>query len=358
MPRKRAPGERTVGNQNGKDLCGVYRIDCTANGLVYIGSADGIFKRWKTHLSELKAGRHKNPIMKACFDKYGAEALDFSIIELVPPNQNLLVECEQTWMNEVPKEKRMFCQMAQKSGQWGCERSEEARANISAATGGREVAGIDLQTGEIKEWPFLSKTNDDGFDFRLVYKTCTGQVSSHKSWFFWFKNEPIAMPRIFKRGKPGKKRNDALLRKKKFEESKKILGTNLKTLEKKVWKNCAEVKKDGFDPIAVALIVREGLNNRGAVPQSHKGWFFCKASEPRALPEKSNYDLKKKPIIRKAADTYEEVYFSSVSDALSDSIKMGTLSGRLNKNPDLPYRGYLWRFATVEEIKNHEKTST
>jgi group I intron endonuclease len=58
---------------------GIYSI--TINQYVYYGSAKNIKQRWRLHISNLKLNKHSNAFMQNLFNKYGLNALVFSIVE-------------------------------------------------------------------------------------------------------------------------------------------------------------------------------------------------------------------------------------------------------------------------------------
>lgn len=80
------------------DVCGVYRITCTANGRFYIGSSVDANERWSAHWRELGRGKHVNPKMQAAWNKYGGRAFICEMLECAPSSELLLVE--QRWMDE------------------------------------------------------------------------------------------------------------------------------------------------------------------------------------------------------------------------------------------------------------------
>lgn len=64
--------------------CGIYKIECVNNGMVYVGQSKNIEYRWTQHRGLLKIKEHHNPILQRCYDKYGKESIVFS----------MLLECE------------------------------------------------------------------------------------------------------------------------------------------------------------------------------------------------------------------------------------------------------------------------
>lgn len=69
----------------------IYQITNMENGKYYIGSADSFEKRAWRHKSDLRCGVHKNPRLQAAWNKYGAEAFVFEVLEVVPLGENMLV---------------------------------------------------------------------------------------------------------------------------------------------------------------------------------------------------------------------------------------------------------------------------
>lgn len=63
---------------------GIYRITNKINGKSYIGKTGMNFgDRWDSHRALLNAGKHDNPHLQRAWNKYGAAAFEFAIVELV-----------------------------------------------------------------------------------------------------------------------------------------------------------------------------------------------------------------------------------------------------------------------------------
>lgn len=69
---------------------GIYKITCTVNNKVYVGSAcgtsksikkRGFYRRWKEHARKLKQGTHRNKYLQFSWNKYGEDAFVFEILE-------------------------------------------------------------------------------------------------------------------------------------------------------------------------------------------------------------------------------------------------------------------------------------
>lgn len=75
---------------------GVYLI--TDPDRVYVDSSDDIPRRWKTHRSLLRGGRHHNYRLQAAWDEHGEAAFTFEAIEPVE-DANGLIPAEQRHLN-------------------------------------------------------------------------------------------------------------------------------------------------------------------------------------------------------------------------------------------------------------------
>jgi group I intron endonuclease len=61
---------------------GIYGIRNTINDKIYIGKTGMNFgDRWDSHKSLLKNGKHENQHLQRAWDKYGADAFEFIIVE-------------------------------------------------------------------------------------------------------------------------------------------------------------------------------------------------------------------------------------------------------------------------------------
>lgn len=112
---------------------GIYRIRNTVNGRVYIGSSAGIHKRWLRHRWALNRGCHCNPGLQAAWDKHGADAFAFEVIEEVA-DPGTLRDREQWWLDTVrPYLKRIGYNIARdaEASTRGLPVSEERRRQLS-----------------------------------------------------------------------------------------------------------------------------------------------------------------------------------------------------------------------------------
>ena len=78
-------------------ICGIYKITCLSNSVVYIGQSVNILARWKAHFNQLKGNRHKNPYLQNMFSKFGITSFRFEIVETCTIDE--LDERERFWIN-------------------------------------------------------------------------------------------------------------------------------------------------------------------------------------------------------------------------------------------------------------------
>ena len=76
---------------------GIYKITCSENNRIYIGSAKNLLKRWLRHLNDLRNNKHVNIHLQRTYDKYGENSFKFEIVENCDVD-NLLVR-EQYYLD-------------------------------------------------------------------------------------------------------------------------------------------------------------------------------------------------------------------------------------------------------------------
>jgi group I intron endonuclease len=77
---------------------GIYAIRNKINGKQYIGSAVKFSNRFKEHKSKLNRGLHHSKKLQNSWNKRGADAFEFVVIEVVA-EKTLLVPREQHWID-------------------------------------------------------------------------------------------------------------------------------------------------------------------------------------------------------------------------------------------------------------------
>ena len=80
-------------------VSGVYLIRNKVNGKLYVGSASDIRRRWRRHVNDLKTAMHTNQKLSRAWLKYGQEAFEFSVIQVVEPSRAAILAAEQIWID-------------------------------------------------------------------------------------------------------------------------------------------------------------------------------------------------------------------------------------------------------------------
>lgn len=121
---------------------GVYCIKCTVPGrsfgMPYVGSSVKIAKRWSGHRRDLDLGKHCNRHLQNAWNRYGADAFEWSVLELVPSDglsteefMVLLIAREQHYIDELDAVQSGFNSALKAGSTLGVQHSAEAIANIS-----------------------------------------------------------------------------------------------------------------------------------------------------------------------------------------------------------------------------------
>jgi group I intron endonuclease len=75
---------------------GIYKISCSQDARIYVGSSIDIERRWKDHRRQLDSGIHRNSKLQIDWDAYGDESFTFSILE---ETDQLTIQ-EQKWLDQ------------------------------------------------------------------------------------------------------------------------------------------------------------------------------------------------------------------------------------------------------------------
>lgn len=117
------------------DCTGIYAIVNILSGKVYVGSTMQSFKRrWSIHKSKLNHNRHGNSHLQRAWNKYGAKAFLWMILEIVQHAEKI-IQREQYWLDE----HLLFCDLyntgrVASNPFLGCKHTEETRKRISEAS--------------------------------------------------------------------------------------------------------------------------------------------------------------------------------------------------------------------------------
>ena len=111
-----------------KRTCGIYAIVNTVNSTSYIGSSVHIERRWALHRHELLLDQHHSRALQRAWKKYGAEAFEFRILEVVTDPLQLLT-IEQGYLDAT---KRKYNCSPTAGSNFGYRHRADSRAKMSA----------------------------------------------------------------------------------------------------------------------------------------------------------------------------------------------------------------------------------
>jgi group I intron endonuclease len=127
---------------------GVYRIRCSNNGRIYIGSTIDLDKRRRSHRNDLERGQHSNRYLQRAWNKYGEASFFFMVLERVHPE--VLVDTEQRYIDELntTDPKRGFNLSPAAGSTLGYKYTDEQRA--AASRRAKKADHSHLRTPEAK----------------------------------------------------------------------------------------------------------------------------------------------------------------------------------------------------------------
>lgn len=124
------------------DGSGIYRITCTVTGLIYIGSASNLRRRWSQHLSDLRNNKHINQKLQRAWNKHTEPNFLIEIVELVLPA--FLLEREQYHLDKLqPFGKKGFnIARSAQSSHLGLAHTPETREKLRLANLGKSPPNL------------------------------------------------------------------------------------------------------------------------------------------------------------------------------------------------------------------------
>lgn len=78
-------------------ISGIYQIACSETGKIYVGSSSNVRDRIAEHKRKLRLNKHENPYLQNAWNKYGAMAFSFALLEHCEIDQLLIRE--QYWID-------------------------------------------------------------------------------------------------------------------------------------------------------------------------------------------------------------------------------------------------------------------
>lgn len=114
---------------------GIYLIINVISNKGYVGQSCNPKRRWVQHKCNLKHQRHSCHYLQNSWNKYGADAFIFEILEVC--SDNLLTETEQYWMNSLRFMGASLYNTAPAAGSClGLKHTEKAKQKLSLAKKG------------------------------------------------------------------------------------------------------------------------------------------------------------------------------------------------------------------------------
>lgn len=118
-----------------QSISGIYIILHQKSGKIYIGQAQNVSKRWGEHKRALNHNQHINRHLQHAWNKYGAKAFQFKILERCAINQ--LDEREQHYLDLYMPKGLCYNINPNAKTTRGMECSEETKRKISIANTGK-----------------------------------------------------------------------------------------------------------------------------------------------------------------------------------------------------------------------------
>jgi group I intron endonuclease len=116
---------------------GIYKITCLVSKRIYIGSANNLYDRKRSHFNALRRNEHGNPYLQRAWNKYGEQAFTFEVLELVLPIS--LTAREQYWLNKLkPFGRKGFNILLEAGSRQGMKNSPEHNEKIRQANLGKK----------------------------------------------------------------------------------------------------------------------------------------------------------------------------------------------------------------------------
>lgn len=115
-----------------KPFAAIYAIIHKVSGRIYVGSAVNLYTRWEYHRSNFRRKTHCNEYLLRAWEKYGPEAFEWVVLEVVT-NLDELLKTEQYWIDycEACDRKKGFNISPTAGNNRGAKLSEETKARIN-----------------------------------------------------------------------------------------------------------------------------------------------------------------------------------------------------------------------------------
>lgn len=118
-------------------VSGIYAIVNKINGKRYVGSAKRLRYRYAEHVRLLNANKHHSPTLQRSWNKYGVEAFEYVVLEVVD-DLAMLIAREQSWIDRYNCTGQRGYNISPTAGSpRGVKHTEQSKKNMSAAAIGK-----------------------------------------------------------------------------------------------------------------------------------------------------------------------------------------------------------------------------
>lgn len=120
-------------------VSGIYALECVTTGERYIGSAVNIARRWERHRYALKKQQHHSWKLQQAWNKHGAEAFRFVVLEEVSEKADLL-SAEQQHIDNSLRQNKLLNVLVVAGSPLGTVQSPATKAKRSQTLKGHPVS--------------------------------------------------------------------------------------------------------------------------------------------------------------------------------------------------------------------------
>jgi group I intron endonuclease len=124
-----------------KKVSGIYKIENTDTGKIYVGSSVNIHRRWNEHKRDLKKNEHGNKYLQNSWNKYGGGSFKFTVLETVSDTTKL-IEREQYFIDTLKShDKKIGFNIFKTAGSpLGRKHSQETKDKIGQSNRGKKYS--------------------------------------------------------------------------------------------------------------------------------------------------------------------------------------------------------------------------
>lgn len=126
----------------------IYWIKNKTNEKFYVGSTMQRYVRWKTHKAKLRSNTHHCNHLQAAWNKYGAEAFEFKVVERVADNASLQA-AEDRWLEAHVGKPHCYNHGLRSNAPWrGVEKEKHPRYGATLTEAQKQV----IREATLAQW--------------------------------------------------------------------------------------------------------------------------------------------------------------------------------------------------------------